>query len=58
MNFNDHPVTWNTDNCYYSNERQRYSTLSSVEALIEAYMSKNEPQTLRDVSLFGEVFID
>jgi hypothetical protein len=25
-----------------------YSTLSSVEALIEVYMSANEPQTLRD----------
>jgi hypothetical protein len=35
MNFNDHTVTWDTDNRHYSNERQRYSTLSSVEALIE-----------------------
>jgi hypothetical protein len=33
---------------HYSNERQRYSTLSSLEALIEVYMSANEPQTLRD----------
>jgi hypothetical protein len=32
----------------YSNERQIYSTLSSVEALIEVYMSANEPQTLTD----------
>jgi hypothetical protein len=32
MNFNDHTVNWD----------------SSVEALIEVYMSANEPQTLRD----------
>jgi hypothetical protein len=32
----------------YFNQRQRYSTLSSIEALIEVYMSANEPQTLRD----------
>jgi hypothetical protein len=48
MNFNDHTVTWDTDNRNYSNERQRYSLLQSVEALIEVYMSANEPQTLRD----------
>jgi hypothetical protein len=24
MNFNDHTVTWDTDNRHYSNERQRY----------------------------------
>jgi hypothetical protein len=42
MNFNDHTVTWDT------NERQRYSTLSSVRALIEVYMIANEPQTLKD----------
>jgi FMN phosphatase YigB (HAD superfamily) len=48
MNFNDHTVTWDTDNTKYSNERQRYSTLSSVEALIEVHMIANEPQTLRD----------
>jgi hypothetical protein len=35
MNFNDHTVTWDTENWHYSNERQRYSTLSSVEFLIE-----------------------
>jgi hypothetical protein len=33
---------------HYSNEGQRYSTLSSVEALIENYMSSNESQTLTD----------
>jgi hypothetical protein len=46
MNFNDQTVTWYTvtipikdrDTC----------TLSSVEALIEVYMSANELQTLRD----------
>jgi hypothetical protein len=48
MNFNDHTVTWDTDYCYYSKKRQKYSTLSSLEALIEVYMSTNEPQTLRD----------
>jgi hypothetical protein len=48
MNFIDHTVTWDTDNTKYSNERQRYSTLSSVETLIEVYMNANEPQTLRD----------
>jgi hypothetical protein len=46
MNFNDYTVTWDNDNRNYSNER--YSTLSSVEALIEVYMIANEPQTLRD----------
>jgi hypothetical protein len=35
MNFNDHTVTWDTDNWHYSDERPKYSTLSSVEALIE-----------------------
>jgi hypothetical protein len=48
MNFNDQMVPWDTDNRNYSNERQRYNTLSSVETLIEVYMSANEPQTLRD----------
>jgi hypothetical protein len=48
MNFNDHTVTWGTDKYHYSNERQRYSTLSSVEVLIEVYKSANEPQTLRN----------
>jgi hypothetical protein len=33
---------------HYSNVRQSYSTLSSVEALIVVYMSANEPQTHRD----------
>jgi hypothetical protein len=47
-NINDHTVTWDTDNRNYSNERQRYSTLSSVDALIEVHMSENELQTLRD----------
>jgi hypothetical protein len=28
--------------------KDRYSTLSSIEFLIEVYMSANEPQTLRD----------
>jgi hypothetical protein len=33
---------------HYSNQRQRYCTLSSVEALIEFYMNANGPQTLTD----------
>jgi hypothetical protein len=48
MNFNEHTVTWDTDTIHYSNERQRHSTLSSVENLIDVYMIANEPQTLRD----------
>jgi hypothetical protein len=46
MNFNDHTVTWDTDTIPMKN--RGISTLSSLEALIEAYMSTNEPQTLRD----------
>jgi hypothetical protein len=44
MNFNDHTVTWDTDSIPVKDR----GTLSSVEALIEVYMSANEPQTLRD----------
>jgi hypothetical protein len=39
-------VTWDTDTIPMK-DRDTY-TLSSVEALIEVYMSANEPQTLRD----------
>jgi hypothetical protein len=46
MNFNDHTVTWDTDNIPMKDRDT--CTLSSVEALIEVYMSANEPQTLRD----------
>jgi hypothetical protein len=46
MNFNDHTVTWDTDTIPMK-DRDRY-TLSSVETLIEVYMSTNEPQTLRN----------
>jgi hypothetical protein len=46
MNFNDHTVTWDTDTIPMKDRDT--STLSSVEALIEVYMSANEPQTLRD----------
>jgi hypothetical protein len=45
MNFNDHTVTWDTDNIPMK-DRGTW-TLSSVEALIEVYMSANEPQMLR-----------
>jgi hypothetical protein len=44
MNFNDHTVTWDTDTIPLKDR----GTLSSVAALIEVYMSANEPQTLRD----------
>jgi hypothetical protein len=46
MNFNDHTVNWNTDTIPVK-DRDR-STLSSVEALIEVYMSANGPQMLTD----------
>jgi hypothetical protein len=45
MNFNDHTVTWDTTDIIPMKHRD---TLSSVEALIEVYMSANEQQTLRD----------
>jgi hypothetical protein len=48
MNFNDHTLTWDNDIIPNINERHTYRTLSSAEALIEVYMSANEPQTLRD----------
>jgi hypothetical protein len=44
MNFNDHTITWNTDNALMKDS----NTLASAEALIEVYMSANEPKTLRD----------
>jgi hypothetical protein len=40
MTFNDHTVTWDTDTT-------PMKALLSVEALIEVYMSANEPQTLK-----------
>jgi hypothetical protein len=45
MNFNDNTVTWDTDTIPMKDRDT--CTLSSVEALIEVYMSANEPQTLR-----------
>jgi hypothetical protein len=44
MNFNDQKVIWDSD----TNSMKDKGTLSSVEALIEVYMSANDPQTLRD----------
>jgi hypothetical protein len=41
MNFNDHTVTWDTDTIPMKDKDR--GTLSSVEALIEVYMSANEP---------------
>jgi hypothetical protein len=46
MNFNDHAVPWNIDTIPMKDRDT--CTLSSVEALIEVYMSANEPQTPRD----------
>jgi hypothetical protein len=46
MNFNDHTVTWDTDTIPIKDRDT--CNLSPVEALIEVYMSTNEPQTLRD----------
>jgi hypothetical protein len=46
MNFNDHVVTWDTDTIPM--KYKDTCTLSSVEDMIEVYMSANEPQTLRD----------
>jgi hypothetical protein len=46
MNFNDHTVTWDTDTIPMKNRDT--CLLSSVEALLEGYMSANEPQTLRN----------
>jgi hypothetical protein len=42
MNFNDRTVTWDTDTIPMK-DRGRF-TVSSVEALIDVYMSANEPQ--------------
>jgi hypothetical protein len=46
MNFNDHTVTWDTENIPMKDNFR--GTLSSVEILIEVCISANEPQTLRD----------
>jgi hypothetical protein len=44
MNFNEHTVTWDTDTIPMKDRDT--CNLSSLEALIEVYMSANEPQTL------------
>jgi hypothetical protein len=46
MIFNDYTVTWHTDTIPMKDRDT--CTLSSVEALIEVYLSTNQPQTLRD----------
>jgi hypothetical protein len=46
MNFNNHMVIWDTGTIPMK-DRDTCS-LSTVETLIEVYMSANEPQTLRD----------
>jgi hypothetical protein len=45
MNFNEHNVTWDADTIPMKDRDT--CTLSSVEALIEVYMTANEPQMLR-----------
>jgi hypothetical protein len=45
-NFNDHTVTWDTDTIPMKDRDT--CTLSSVEVLIDIYMSANEPKMLRD----------
>jgi hypothetical protein len=46
MNFNQYTVSWDTDTIPMKDRDT--CNLSSVEALIEVYMSANEPQTLRN----------
>jgi hypothetical protein len=46
MNFNDHTVTEDIDTIPMKDRDT--CTISSVEALIEVYMTSNEPQTLRN----------
>jgi hypothetical protein len=45
MRFNDHSVTWDTDTIPMKDKDA--FTLSPLEALIEVYMSTNDPQTIR-----------
>jgi hypothetical protein len=56
MNFNDHTVTWDTDTIPMKDRDT--CTLLSVEALIEVYMSANEPQTLRDEYFHATKILD
>jgi hypothetical protein len=48
MNFNHQTFPWDTDTISIEDRDKRYISLSSEEALIEVYMSANEPETLRD----------
>jgi hypothetical protein len=54
INLNDHTVTWNADTIPMKDR----CTLSSVETLIEVYMSANEPQTFRDEYYRATKFLD
>jgi hypothetical protein len=56
MNFNDHTVTWDTDTIPM--EDRDTCTSSSEEALIEVYMSANEPQTLWDEYYWATKILD
>jgi hypothetical protein len=53
MSFNDHTVTWDTDTIPIKD----IGTLLSSEALIEVYMSANEPQKLRDENSWAAKFL-
>jgi hypothetical protein len=55
MNFNDQTVTWGTDTIQL---RRDTCTLSSAEALVEVYLSTNEPQTLRDKYFWATMTLD
>jgi hypothetical protein len=52
--FNDHTVTWDTDTIPW----KTYNTLSSIEILIEVYMSANEPQTLTNEYYWATRILD
>jgi hypothetical protein len=56
MNFNNHTVNWDTDTIPMKDRDT--CTLSSVESLIEVYMSANEPQTLRDEYSRATIILD
>jgi hypothetical protein len=56
MNFDDYTLTWDTDTIPM--EKWDTCTSSSIEALIEVYMSANEPQTLRDEYSWATKILD
>jgi hypothetical protein len=60
MNFNDHTVTWDTDNWNYSNEKTeiQHFIISRGPDWDHVYMSANEPQTLRDEYSWDNKILD